>query len=221
MLASTLAAAATGPGAHAPVSAAAQLLRLAGFQRGWRDQTNLEMAASPDDAQLVTRAQAGRLDAFEELVRRYRQPIYQVALRMLGHAADAEDATQDAFVQAWRNLAGFRADAAFSTWMYRIVINRCLNVRRARRRTEPLPAGREAPASRPDRIVEARWEVEDLKLAIARLSPEQRAPFVLRELEGRSYQEIAEALELSVPAVKSRLHRARLEVLAAMRGWRQ
>jgi RNA polymerase sigma-70 factor (ECF subfamily) len=105
--------------------------------------------------------------------------------------------------------------------MHRIVINRCLNVLRARRRTEPLPAGREAPASRPDRIVEARWEVEDLKLAIARLSPEQRAPFVLRELEGRSYQEIAEVLELSVPAVKSRLHRARLEVLAAMRGWRQ
>jgi RNA polymerase sigma-70 factor (ECF subfamily) len=199
----------------------AQLLRLAGFQQGWRDQTNLEMVASPDDAQLVTRAQAGRLDAFEELVRRYRQPIYQVALRMLGDAADAEDATQDAFVQAWRNLAGFRADAAFSTWMYRIVINRCLNVLRARRRTEPLPVGREAPASRPDRIVEARWEVEDLKLAIARLSPEQRAPFVLRELEGRSYQEIAEVLELSVPAVKSRLHRARLEVLAAMRGWRQ
>jgi RNA polymerase sigma-70 factor (ECF subfamily) len=147
------------------------------------------MVASPDDAQLVTRAQAGRLDAFEELVRRYRQPSYQVALRMLGDAADAEDATQDAFVQAWRSLAGFRAEAAFSTWMHR--------------------------------IVEARWEVEDLKLAIARLNPEQRAPFVLRELEGRSYQEIAEVLELSVPAVKSRLHRARLEVLAAMRGWRQ
>jgi RNA polymerase sigma-70 factor, ECF subfamily len=179
------------------------------------------MVASPDDAQLVTRAQAGRLDAFEELVRRYRQPSYQVALRMLGDAADAEDATQDAFVQAWRSLAGFRAEAAFSTWMHRIVINRCLNVLRARRRTEPLPVGREAPASRPDRIVEARWEVEDLKLAIARLNPEQRAPFVLRELEGRSYQEIAEVLELSVPAVKSRLHRARLEVLAAMRGWRQ
>jgi RNA polymerase sigma-70 factor, ECF subfamily len=199
---------------------AAQLLRLAGFQLGWEDQTNLEMVAAPDDAQLVTRAQAGRLDAFEELVRRYRQPTYRVALRVLGDAADAEDATQDAFVQAWRSLADFRADAAFSTWMYRIVTNRCLNVLRARHRTEPLPVDREAPASRPDRIVEARWEVEDLKLAIARLSPEQRAPFVLRELEGHSYQEIADVLELSVPAVKSRLHRARFEVLAAMRGWR-
>jgi RNA polymerase sigma-70 factor (ECF subfamily) len=140
---------------------------------------------------------------------------------VLGDEADAEDATQDAFVHAWRSLAAFRSDAAFSTWMYRIVTNRCLNLRRARRRTEPLPASREAPASRPDRIVEARWQVEDLKVAIADLSPEQRAAFVLRELEGLSYQEIADALELSVPAVKSRLHRARLEVLAAMRGWRQ
>ena len=179
------------------------------------------MVALPDDAQLVSSAKDGRLDAFEELVRRYRLPTYRVALRMLGDEADAEDATQDAFVHAWRSLGAFRADAAFSTWMYRIVTNRCLNVLRARRRTEPLPADREAPASRPERIVEARWQVEDLKLAIAHLSPEQRAPFVLRELEGLSYQEIAGALDLSVAAVKGRLHRARLEVLTAMRGWRQ
>jgi RNA polymerase sigma-70 factor (ECF subfamily) len=179
------------------------------------------MVPSSDDAQLISSAQAGRLDAFEELVRRYRLPIYRIALRVLGDEADAEDATQDAFVHAWRSLAAFRSDAAFSTWMYRIVTNRCLNLLRARRRTEPLPASREAPASRPDRIVEARWQVEDLKVAIADLSPEQRAAFVLRELEGLSYQEIADALELSVPAVKSRLHRARLEVLAAMRGWRR
>jgi RNA polymerase sigma-70 factor (ECF subfamily) len=177
------------------------------------------MVAQPTDADLVSRAQSGRLDAFEELVRRHRLGTYRVALRMLGDEGDAEDATQDAFVQAWRNLGGFRADAAFSTWMYRIVTNRCLNMLRARRRTEPLPPDREAPASRPDRIAEARWQVEDLKRAIVRLTPEQRAPLVLRELEGCSYEEIAEALELSIPAVKSRLHRARLELLAAMREW--
>jgi RNA polymerase sigma-70 factor (ECF subfamily) len=172
------------------------------------------------DADLVSRAQSGRLDAFEELVRRHRLATYRVALRMLGDESDAEDATQDAFVQAWRNLGGFRADAAFSTWMYRIVTNRCLNMLRARRRTEPLPDDREAPASRPDRIAEARWQVEDLKLAILRLTPEQRAPLVLRELQGCTYEEIAEALEISIPAVKSRLHRARLELLAAMGSWR-
>jgi RNA polymerase sigma-70 factor, ECF subfamily len=171
------------------------------------------------DGDLVSRAQAGRLDAFEELVRRHRLGTYRVALRMLGDESDAEDATQDAFVQAWRKLAGFRADAAFSTWMYRIVTNRCLNMLRARRRTDPLPPDREAPASRPDRIAEGRWQVEDLQRAIARLTPEQRAPLVLRELEGLSYEQIAETLELSIPAVKSRLHRARLELLAAMRPW--
>jgi RNA polymerase sigma-70 factor, ECF subfamily len=174
---------------------------------------------APTDADLVSRAQAGRLDAFEELVRRHRLGTYRVALRMLGNESDAEDATQDAFVQAWRKLAGFRADAAFSTWMYRIVTNRCLNMLRARRRTEPLPTDREAPASRPDRIAEGRWQVDDLTRAIGRLTPEQRAPLVLRELEGLTYEEIAAALELSIPAVKSRLHRARLDLLSAMRSW--
>jgi RNA polymerase sigma-70 factor, ECF subfamily len=176
---------------------------------------------APTDADLVSRAQAGRLDAFEELVRRHRLGTYRVALRMLVDESDAEDATQDAFVQAWRNLGGFRADAAFSTWMYRIVTNRCLNMLRARRRarSEPLVDDREAPASRPDRIAEARWQVEDLTRAIRRLTPEQRAPLVLRELQGCSYEEIAEVLDLSIPAVKSRLHRARLELLAAMRSW--
>jgi RNA polymerase sigma-70 factor (ECF subfamily) len=178
------------------------------------------MVASFTDADLVSRAQAGRLDAFEELVRRHRLGTYRVALRMLGDESDAEDATQDAFVQAWRNLAGFRADAAFSTWMYRIVTNRCLNLLRARRRTEPLSERHEASTARPDRIAEARWQVEDLKRAIDRLTPEQRAPLILRELEGCSYEQIAEALDLSIPAVKSRLHRARLELLAAMREWR-
>ena len=177
------------------------------------------MVARLSDADLVSRAQAGRLDAFEELVRRHRLAAYRVALRMLGDESDAEDATQDAFVQAWRNLGGFRSDAAFSTWMYRIVTNRCLNMLRARRRTEPLPADREAPASRPDRIAEARWQLDDLKRAIERLTPGQRAPLILRELQGCSYEEIAEILELSIPAVKSRLHRARLELLAVMRQW--
>ena len=178
------------------------------------------MVAPHTDADLVSRAQAGRLDAFEELVRRHRLGAYRVALRMLGDESDAEDATQDAFVQAWRNLDRFRADAAFSTWMYRIVTNRCLNMLRARRRTEPLPEDREAPASRPDRIAEGRWQVEQLQRAIGRLTPEQRAPLVLRELQGCTYEEIAEALDLSISAVKSRLHRARLEILAAMGSWR-
>jgi RNA polymerase sigma-70 factor, ECF subfamily len=178
------------------------------------------MSAELADPHLVTRAKAGRLDAFEELVRRHRDRVFRIAVRMLGDENDAEDATQDAFVLAWRRLPEFRADSQFSTWLHRIVTNRCLDMLRARRPTTTLPESREAPASRPDRIVEGVWQVADLKLAIGRLTPEQRAPLVLRDLEGRTYEEIAEILEISVSAVKSRLHRARLELLEAMREWR-
>jgi RNA polymerase sigma-70 factor (ECF subfamily) len=177
------------------------------------------MAAELADPHLVTRAKAGRLDAFEELVRRHRDRVYRIALRMLGNESDAEDATQDAFVQAWTRLPEFRAESQFSTWMHRIATNRCLDMLRARRPTTTLPDQREAPATRPDRIVEAAWQVADLKAAIGRLTPEQRAPFVLRDLEGHTYEEIAETLGVSVSAVKSRLHRARLELLEVMRAW--
>jgi RNA polymerase sigma-70 factor (ECF subfamily) len=177
------------------------------------------MSAELTDHHLVTRAKAGRLDAFEELVRRHRDRIYRIALRMLGDPSDAEDATQDAFVQAWQRLADFRSESAFSTWMHRIVTNRCLDMLRARRPTGALPEG-ESPADRPDRIAEGRWAVADLKLAITRLTPEQRAPLVLRDLEGLTYEEIAETLGVSLPAVKSRLHRARLELFEQMRHWR-
>jgi RNA polymerase sigma-70 factor (ECF subfamily) len=175
----------------------------------------------PGEARLVARAAAGRLDAFEELVRRYQLPVYRVALRMLGDRADAEDAAQDAFLQAWQALPGFAGRSRFSTWLYRIVTNRCLNIRRSARRIEPLPEGLEveAPASRPDRIVEAASELEALAEAIARLSPEQRVPLVLRTFEGCSYEEIAGVLGISVAAVRGRLHRARLELLEAMRPW--
>ncbi|CAN5266880.1 sigma-70 family RNA polymerase sigma factor [soil metagenome] len=172
------------------------------------------------DTHLVTRAKAGRVDAFEELVRRHRLRVYRVALRMLGDPGDAEDATQDAFVQAWRGMSRFRADSAFSTWMYRIVTNRCLNVLRARRPDNPLPEDQRSTGEGPAEVVEAATRIDDLKRAIERLTPEQRAPVVLRELEGCSYEQLAEALDITVPAVKSRLHRARMELVSAMRQWR-
>lgn len=175
-----------------------------------------------DDDHLVTRAKAGRLDAFEELVRRHRTTVYRIALRMLGDEGEAEDATQEAFVQAWRGLAGFRSDARFSTWIHRIVTNRCLNLLRARKPAEPLPEVEAAapPARAPERVAEVNWQLHDLKQAIDQLTPEQRAPLVLHDLEGHHYDEIAAMLDISVAAVKSRLHRARLRLLDAMRQWR-
>jgi len=173
-----------------------------------------------DDAHLVTRARAGRADAFEELVVRHRDRVYRVALRMLGDAREAEDATQDVLLQAWRSLDRFRGDSAFSTWLHRITVNRCLNVQRARRPVEPLDTDRPSRDPTVETAVESRLELDDVRRAIAGLTPEQRAPLVLRELEGCSYEELADVLDCSVSAVKSRLHRARIELLNAVRGWR-
>ncbi len=178
------------------------------------------MVLKTDDIHLVSAAQRGDLIAFEALVGRYRTPAYRVALRILGDPTDAEDVTQDSFLQAWQALPTLRARRAFSTWLYRIVTNRCLNAIRSRRATEILPNEIEDETRRPNHVTEARRRLETLRRAITRLTPEQRAPFVLRELEGLSYEEIADVLETTVPAIKGRLHRARLALLEAMREWR-
>lgn len=166
-----------------------------------------------DDVHLVRSAQAGDVAAFEELVRRHELPVYRLALRMLGDAGDAQDAAQETFVRAWRALASFRSESAFSTWLYRIATNQCLGVlARPELRTGPL-TGREVDLGPgPETAALERDAIHDLKVAIAQLTPEQRAPLVLRELEGLAYEEIGEVLNLTPGAVKGRLHRARLEL---------
>ncbi len=139
---------------------------------------------------------------------------------MLQDAAEAEDAAQDAFLQSWRALPGFRAESSFSTWIVQIVTRRCLNVLRTRRPVASLETEPQARDPSLAELVETRAELEALKRTLARLTPEQRAALVLRELEGLSYEEIAEVLEISVPAVKGRIHRARLELVSGMRQWR-
>jgi RNA polymerase sigma-70 factor (ECF subfamily) len=169
-----------------------------------------------EDAARVARAREGNLDAFDELVREHGPAVYRVAYRLLGDRADAEDAAQDAFLQAWRSLRNFRADSAFSTWMYRIATNRCLDELRRRRETEPLDEEGPSQHPGPEQVVVARSEFEILRQAIDTLSVAQRAALILREFEGLSYEEIAQILDISVSAVKSRIHRARIEVLEAM-----
>lgn len=173
-----------------------------------------------DDEHLVTRAKQGQVAAFEELVRRHQDRVYRVAWRLLGDEREAEDAAQDAFLQAWRSLGAFRGDSAFGTWLYRITSNRCLNMLRGRRELEELPADRKSDSPSIETTVEARLQLEDVRRAIATLTPEQRIPLVLRELEHCSYEELATILDVSVSAVKSRLLRARVELLNASRGWR-
>lgn len=166
-----------------------------------------------DERGLVTAAQAGDLHAFEELVHGNVPRVYRIALRMLGNPEEAEDATQETFLSAWRALETFRGDSAFTTWLYRIVVNHCLRLLHRRPPIGPLPDDIPAPQPGPHQLVERDERLAALRAAVARLSPEQRAAFVLRHLEGCSYDEIARALDISLNAVKSRLHRARHQIL--------
>ncbi|MBJ7471381.1 MAG: sigma-70 family RNA polymerase sigma factor [Solirubrobacteraceae bacterium] len=174
-----------------------------------------------DEAFLVRAAQRGDLDAFGDLVRRHELQVFRVALRMLGSQADAEDAAQEALVKAWRSIGRFRQGSAFGTWLYRIVTNHCLNVIAARRPTMPWDEQRDADAGAdPASAVQRRAELAELTASISALPAEQRAALVLREFEGLSYEEVAEVLQISLAAVKGRIHRARLTVAQDLGDWR-
>jgi RNA polymerase sigma-70 factor (ECF subfamily) len=174
-----------------------------------------------EDEVLLGAARAGDEHAFAELVRRHQARVYRVALRMLGSDADAQDAAQETFVSAWRGLPRFRGDSAAATWLYRIVTNRCLN-RLASRRPESGVDADELPgeARDPALLVEQRARLDAISRAVAMLPDEQRAALVLRDYEGLAYEEIADVLRISLGAVKSRIHRARGDVLKRTLAWR-
>jgi len=170
----------------------------------------------PADRELVDRARRGDGDAFGLLVVRHQDRIYTAVLRFCGDAEDARDIVQRAFLNAWRRLESFKGDAAFSTWMYRIAFNESVSFRRegGRRRLAPLTESAPEPADdrRPgDRLdsAEARGQVQQ---ALSLLDPDERKIIILKELDGRSYDEIAEIMEIPKGTVRSRLFRAR-EVL--------
>ena len=175
------------------------------------------------DAVLAARAREGDTGAFEVLVRRYQTPLYRLAVRVLDDRQEAEDVVQEVFVTAWRRLPALRDDAAVGGWLYRVMTNRCLNRLRDHRTVpdaelERLPDPH--PGEQPERAVEAAAGVHALGAALRRLTPEQRAVWVLRELHERSYAEIAEALGTSPVAVRGRLARARVDLAEAMAAWR-
>jgi RNA polymerase sigma factor (sigma-70 family) len=174
------------------------------------------------DSELVLRAQRGDRDAFEELVRRHAGRLYAVVLRFLGDRHEADEVTQEAFIRAWRGIGGFKRDAQFSTWLYRIGVNEAH--RRASRRP---PAGaisslEEDAVEPPDRAQSphGRAEQTDLRHALERaireLEPDYRAPLILRDVEGLSTAQAAAIMGLGEAAFKSRLHRARLAVREAI-----
>ncbi len=172
----------------------------------------------PSDAELVRLAQEGDLDAFADIVRRHEQRLGMVLVRVLGDARDVEEAVQDVFVQAWRNLDRFRGDASLFTWLYRIGINTSLA--RLRRRT-PVTidiAVLEHSENAAPHVLgpEGAAETSELRLrileALAELPLEYREAVVLRDVAGLSNVEVADALSVSVAAAKSRIHRGRLQL---------
>ncbi|MFI1093826.1 RNA polymerase sigma factor [Streptomyces sp. NPDC020917] len=173
---------------------------------------------------LVVRAAEGDEEAFEVLIRRHAAGLLRLAARLLGDPAEAEDAVQDAFLGAWRRLPEFRGEAAFGTWMHRIVTNRCLNILRARRPVAdlsevPEPAAPEHSSS-PVRAAESHAAARELARALALLSAEQRVCWILRERDGLPYEEIAEMVGIAADAARARVFRARRCLTEAMTAWR-
>jgi RNA polymerase sigma-70 factor, ECF subfamily len=176
-----------------------------------------------DDLTLVVRAQEGDVRSFEILVRRHQRQLYRLAVQLLGNSSDAEDAVQDAFVAAWRRLRGFRGEATFSSWMYRIVTNRCLKLLRKRRPVLSLDDLGDQPGpdnASPEHAVETDDRAAELNRALQDLPTHQRTCWILRESHGLSYEDIAAIVGASPDAVRGRLHRARRTLVEVMTPWR-
>lgn len=173
-----------------------------------------------DEKVYVQQAAAGDADAFEYLLRQYQSQIYNLCLRLTGNREDAADMTQEAFLRAWNGLARFQFEAAFSTWLYRLASNVCLDHLRALKRrpkvsltvedeegkTQELSITDDAPT--PEEAVIRVEENARLQQAMQALEPEQRQILTLRAINGLSYTDIAAILEVKEGTVKSRLARA-------------
>ena len=185
-------------------------------------QRALESADS-DDLRLVESLRTGAAQAYEELLRRFQQPAYALALRLLGDPSEASDVVQEVFLKVFRNVGSFRGQSSLKTWIYRITVNEAHNARRwffrHRRREVELDSDPQEARSWKDTIpdgcvspYDAAFEREQhvmLEAALDKLTPIFREAVVLRDITGMSYEEIAEVLGVSLGTVKSRILRGR------------
>lgn len=174
------------------------------------------------DESLIERTLDGDLDAFEQLVERHRAIVFRVAARIVG-PHDAEDVSQDAFLRAFHRLDQYRGSAAFRTWLLQITQNTALNtLTRTRRRpaeaaTDVPEVADSDPVRQPAMELERRERQQRLELKLRGLRPEYRSLLVLRDLEGLSYGDISDVLDMPLGSVKGRLHRARGELIELLR----
>ena len=177
----------------------------------------MPLDVSLDDAALVRRSLGGDQEAFGVLVSRHARSILSVTSRMLGPAADAEDVAQDTFVAAFKSLASFQFDAKFSTWLYRIAVNKCTDTLRARRPTVSLDEAGDDGQTAWETVDEEtpQWELEQVELAweldkgIQALPHLYRESFVLKHIEGLGYDEMSEILGVNRDTLKMRVYKAR------------
>jgi RNA polymerase sigma-70 factor (ECF subfamily) len=178
-----------------------------------------------DIVTLVVRAREGDISAFESLVDEYERRLLRFAWRTLGDRQDAEDVVQDTLVQAWKSLNALAEPAAFGTWIYRMASNRCTDVLRRRvsrpsDAADPDDMGRQSDErASVERSVEARTALEHFEHVLKNLSSEQRVTWVLHQMEGLSYAQVAETLGVSEGSVRGRIHRARTAIAEGMEGW--
>jgi RNA polymerase sigma-70 factor (ECF subfamily) len=187
-------------------------------------RTPLMMSTSPEtDTALVERTLGGDLRAFEGLVERHRDVVFRVAARIVG-LEEAADVSQDAFLRAFHRLSSFKADAPFRVWLLQITHNAAINTA-MRRRPQPVDSQLEMAEEtdpsdgerRPVESLERREREQRMRLKLGSLRPSYRSLVVLRDIEGLSYEEIAELMEMPVGSVKGRLHRARQEMIDLLR----
>jgi len=172
-----------------------------------------------DDAQLIQETLAGHSAAFGRLVRKYQDRLYNTVVYVAGNAEDAKDVVQDAFVQAFVKLDTFQGQSAFYTWLYRIAFNVAASLRRQRRPAQSVEHDRETTGDEPiddgqgpHEALEQDERCRQVRQAIDQLPDEHREVVVLREIDGCTYETIAEILDMPIGTVRSRLHRARLQL---------
>lgn len=178
-----------------------------------------------DDAELIAQTLAGRPASFGVLVRKYQDRLFNAVVHAMGNSEDARDVVQEALVQAFLRLETFQHSSAFYTWLYRIAFNVAASHRRRKRVTVSVEQIREASGqepvdggSPPEEQLEQEERRQQVRQAIAQLTDEHRSVLVLRDIDGFCYDEIADILALPVGTVRSRLHRARMQLRDILKG---
>jgi RNA polymerase sigma-70 factor (ECF subfamily) len=178
-----------------------------------------------DDPQLIDETLTGDTAAYGKLVQKYQDRLYNSAVYLVGNAEDARDIVQEAFVQAFSNLRSFQGSSAFYTWLYRIAFNVAATQRRRKRVETSVEHSREQSGldpvderQGPAELVEQEERRRQVRHGLAQLSEEHRAVLILREIDGHRYEAIAEILGLPIGTIRSRLHRARLELREELKG---